>query len=252
VTGPHGGYLAAIIVRACLIKADSRRKLRSVTIHYLQPARAGAIEVECDAVRETRTATTVRLTMVQNGAPIVAALATILVGREGLEFSDAVMPDVPDPDATAEVTFEPGRGISDFAPAFSRQLEYRPCIGPEPLSGGEEAIAGGWMRLRDERPFDEPAAAVMVDAWWPSVSSRLRQLPRAPTMDLTIHFRQSLPAVTTPVLAMFRAKMAAEGLILEDGELWSSDGRLIVESRQLAVLVAPLEALEPAASSTAR
>jgi acyl-CoA thioesterase len=251
VTCPHGGYLAAIIVRASLTKADSRRKLRSVSIHYLQSARAGAIEVECDAVRQTRTSTTLRLTMVQNGAPVVVALATILVGRGGLEFNDAVMPEVPAPDAVPVVTFEPGRGISDLAAAFSRQLEYRPCIGPEPLSGGEEAITGGWLRLREERPLDEPAAALMVDAWWPAVLSRLWQLPRAPTMDLTIHFRQTLPALNTPVLALFRSKMAAEGLILEDCELWSTDGRLIVESRQMAVLVAPLEALGPAASSTA-
>jgi acyl-CoA thioesterase len=190
--------------------------------------------------------------MVQNGAPIVVALATILVGRGGPEFNDAVMPEVPEPDATPLFTFELSPSLSDFAPPFSRQIEYRPCIGPEPLSGGEEAIAGGWMRLRDERPFDEPSAAVMVDGWWPSVWSRLRQLPRAPTVDLTIHFRQPLPAMNSPVLALFRSKMAADGLILEDGELWSSDGRLIVESRQLAVLVAPLEALEPAASSTGR
>jgi Thioesterase-like superfamily len=223
-----------------------------VTIHYLEAAQQGAVEVECDPVRQTRTSTTVRLTMVQNGTPVVVALATLLAGRVCPEFNDAVMPYVPEVDATPIGGFQFRRGISDFAPPFSNQLEYRPCIGPEPLCGGEEAIAGGWLRLRDERPLDEPAAAVLVDGWWPAVWSRLWQVPRIPTLDLTIHFRQPLPTTNTPVLAVFRSKAAAGGFIDEDGELWSADGQLLVESRQLAVLVASPDALQPTASRAAR
>ena len=247
--GPHGGYLAAIIVRASLTKADRRQKLRSVTIHYLRAGQQGAIQVDCDAVRQTRTSTTVRLTMVQDAAPIVVALATMLAGRVSPEFDDVVMPDVPKADMTPVGKFQFRRGVSEFAPAFSNQLEYRPCIGPEPLSGGAEAVAGGWLRLRDERPLDEPAAAVLVDGWWPAVWSRLCQLPRIPTVDLTIHFRQPLPATNTPVLAVVRSKAAAGGLIDEDCELWSPDGQLLVQSRQLAVLVAPMDALQPPVSA---
>ena len=250
--GPHGGYLAAIIVRASLTEADRRQKLRSVTLHYLQAAQPGPIEVDRDPVRRTRTSTTLRLTMVQHGAVIVVAVATMLAGRAGPEFDDVVMPDVPAADLTPVDKFRFRRGVSDFAPAFSNQLEYRPCIGPEPLSGGAEAIAGGWLRLRDERSLDEPAAAVLVDGWWPAVWSRLWQLPRIPTVDLTIHFRRPLPATNSPVLAVFRSKAAAGGFVDEDGELWSPDGQLLVQSRQLAVLVAPPDALEPPASGPAR
>jgi hypothetical protein len=164
--GPHGGYLAAIIVRSSLTKADNRRKLRSVTIHYLAAAQEGAIDVECVVVRQTRTSTTVRLPLVQDGAPIVVALATMLAGRVRPELSDAVIPDVPDAGATPIGQFEFRRRLSDFALAFSKELAYRPRIGPEPLTAGEEAIAGGWVRLRDQRPLDEPAAAVLVDGWW--------------------------------------------------------------------------------------
>jgi len=62
-----------------------------------------------------------------------------------------------------------------------------------------------------------------------------------PTIDLTIHFRAPEAAAIAdpdaPVLGVFRSTDAAEGLIEEDGELWSPDGVLLAQSRQLALLV---------------
>jgi hypothetical protein len=37
----------------------------------------------------------------------------------------------------------------------------------------------------------------------------------------------------------FRTTVAAEGYLEEDGEVWSLDGRLLAQSRQLALLLAP-------------
>jgi len=61
-----------------------------------------------------------------------------------------------------------------------------------------------------------------------------------PTVDLTVHFRETLPlAGARPddwTLATFRTRVVREGFLEEDGELWSRDGRLLAHSRQLAVL----------------
>ena len=78
---------------------------------------------------------------------------------------------------------------------------------------------------------------MMVAAW-----SRLRDVPRTPTIDLTLHFREALPSTSEPVLAVFRTRLAQDGLMDEEGELRSQDGRLLVQSRQPAMLVAPPEA----------
>jgi len=61
-----------------------------------------------------------------------------------------------------------------------------------------------------------------------------------PTVDLTIHFRTELPlAHARPddwCLAVFRSRLAAGGFVEEDGEVWSHDGVLLAQSRQLAVI----------------
>ncbi|MGH2737093.1 MAG: hypothetical protein ACRDKZ_16060 [Actinomycetota bacterium] len=38
-------------------------------------------------------------------------------------------------------------------------------------------------------------------------------------------------------LAIFRSEVAHDGFFVEDGEMWSADGRLLAESRQLAVML---------------
>ena len=73
-----------------------------------------------------------------------------------------------------------------------------------------------------------------------SAFARLTAPSPAPTLDLTIHFRGAPPAGDHPfVLGRFRSRAAVDGLFEEDGELWSEDGRLLAQSRQLALL--PLE-----------
>ena len=58
-----------------------------------------------------------------------------------------------------------------------------------------------------------------------------------PTLELTIHFRGEPPAGEHPwIKASFVSRVAAGGVVEEDGELWSTDGTLLVQSRQLAMM----------------
>jgi acyl-CoA thioesterase len=84
---------------------------------------------------------------------------------------------------------------------------------------------------------------MLADAWWPAPWVRLREPVAAPTIDLTVHFRApraaaALPA-GEPVLAVFRSTTAADGFFEEDGALWTRDGVLLAQSRQLALLAFP-------------
>jgi hypothetical protein len=238
--GPHGGYLAAILMHGLqLAGGGGRRAPRSLTVHFLNTATAGRFELHTMKERSGGTLETIGFRLLQGEKPIVVGLGAVAAARSSVALSEARMPDADPWREVAVSHFLTDSGVTDLAPPFALQLEYRHCLGPDPLSGGQEAMTGGWMRFRDGRPLDLAAAAMLMDAWWPAVWSRLRTVPRTPTIDLTLHFRQPLAPTTEPVLAVFRTRLAQDGLMDEEGELWSVDGRLLVQSRQLSMLLAP-------------
>jgi len=235
--GPHGGYLAAILAEAALAVAGPRQQIRSLTTHYLKPAREGSFRVDLEPLRSTRSATTLQLLMRQREELVLAGTAALLKDRRCPEIATRTMPEVTPYEQTEVTRFDVEGATSDLAPPFAAHVEWRHCLGPEPLSGGPEALTGGWLRLLDGRPLDVQALAMLTDAWWPAVWSRLRQVPRTPTVDLTIHFRRPPPESDQPLLALFRSHLGCDGFVDEEGELWSADGRLLVQSRQLRVLL---------------
>ena len=71
------------------------------------------------------------------------------------------------------------------------RFDLRPTMGPLPFvePPAAEAVTGGWMRVREERPLDAPLLALYFDAWWPALFVRTPLPVGVPTVDLTIHFR---------------------------------------------------------------
>jgi acyl-CoA thioesterase len=234
--GPNGGYLAAIVLRALTAEVDDpARAPRSLTLHYLRPPADGRLDLAVTVERAGRNVTSLSARAEQDGRLCVLALAAF--ARElpsALDYAGA-MPVVPAPEEASIVVPGPG------APAISHRLEVRPVVGGIPFSGAGEALSGGWMRLADPRPLDAAVAALLCDGWLPSPFTRLTAPSPAPTLDLTIHFRERLPLPDAdpadPVLGIFRSGTSAHGFFEEDGELWSRDGVLLAQSRQLALLV---------------
>ena len=86
--------------------------------------------------------------------------------------------------------------------------------------------------------------AMMADAWYPPIFARETDGAFAgavPTIDLTIHFRTSFPLPGSRpddyYAARFETTTARQGYIEESGEIWSHDGILLVQSRQLSLLI---------------
>jgi hypothetical protein len=93
--------------------------------------------------------------------------------------------------------------------------------------------------LEEPRVADAPMMACLLDAWPPAVFPRSTKRIVAPTIDLTMHFRVPLPLPGAGpedfYLGRFTSTLGREGYFEEDGEIWSPDGRLIAQSRQLAL-----------------
>ena len=237
--GPNGGYLAAVILRALTAAvADETRTPKSLTVHYLSPAGDGDVEIETRQERVGRSMTSCSARLTQDGRLVALALAAFSTPRDGLEFCDLVMPQVPGPDHYQS------RAVPRDAPAIAHRWDTRWAIGHPPIPGaprGARAVAGGWIRLPEHRPVDALVAAAITDAWVPPTFSRIEEPVIVPTVDLTIHFRADLPhpglAADDFVLARFRTTVAAGGFLEEDGEVWAADGTLLTQSRQLATVM---------------
>jgi acyl-CoA thioesterase len=237
--GPNGGYLAAIVLRAMTCElGDPAREARSLTCHYLRPPGNGPVRVDVTVERSGRALSTITARLSQEGRDCILAIAAFGIDVPApAEFAPA--PPAVAPPEEIEPARAEGSGLS-----IVERFEVRPALGGGMLVGAGEALTGGWLRFADARGTDAAALAMYADAWFPSPWVRLREPVPAPTIDLTVHF--SAPAAAAalepgePVLAVFRSSTAANGFFEEDGEVWSRDGVLLAQSRQLALL-APLD-----------
>jgi acyl-CoA thioesterase len=244
VRGPNGGYVAAILLRALGdAVGDPARAARSLTIHFTSPPAEGDAEVRVSLDRVGRSVTTASARLEQGGKLRALALASFGAPRPGPVFSQLAMPEVPPPERSQAMP-PPVHAIP-----MRERYESRAAFGA-PGSRGHEAATGGWIRLREEPcPADAPLLAAYTDAWPPAVFTRIDPAQWAggvPTLDLTVHFRTPWPAHLAPdefVLVAFRSRLARDGFVEEDGEIWSRDGQLLAQSRQLGVILGQTSAV---------
>jgi acyl-CoA thioesterase len=243
VRGPNGGYVAAVVLRAMQdAVGDAGRAPRSLTVHYVAPPAEGPCEIDVTVERAGRSLSTLSARLRQGHRLRALALGAFSAPwRTGLALHHARMPAAAPPEATPPMPPREGGEL-----ALHGRYEYRWALGGAPFSSAPEAVVGGWIRLRDPHPVDAAVAAAITDAWPPTIMPVLGPDLIAsgfPTLDLTIHFRTALPLADAAAgdwtLAVFRAREVRDGFFEEDGELWSRDGRLLVHSRQLAVVTSP-------------
>lgn len=235
--GPNGGYLAAMILNALTgAVGDAGRAVRSLTIHYAAPPAAGPVAIDTAVERTGRSLTTVTGRLVQGDRLCAIALAAFATERQSpIAFADAPMPDVGGPDDPPVWARPP-----DARPSLADRFDQRITSGGVFLSG-EPAVSGGWLRLEEPRALDAPLAACYLDAWMPPIFIRAGEPVGVPTIDLTVHFLAPLPPPgldpADHLVVRFESRVARGGFVEEDGELWSPDGTLLAQSRQLALII---------------
>lgn len=238
--GPHGGYLAAMLLRALMQSvADPLRSPRSLTIHFASAPEPGPVSIRTVLEREGRSLSTLSARMEQDGTLTALVLAAFSVPWSGPEISDIEMPRVAPPDATRE----PGTLLKHGAPPFTRNITLQPRLGGIPFSGAEQPMEfGGWLGLAEPRPVDALSLAFFTDALIPAPFMRLTEPNAAPTIDLTVHFRVPTPGRGAPdpdelCLVRIRGGLIRDGFFEEDSMIWAPDGTMLAQSRQLGLLM---------------
>jgi acyl-CoA thioesterase len=243
--GPHGGYLAAMLLRALVeTVAEPERAPRSLTIHYARSPDPGPVSISTTIERAGRSLSTLSARMErEDGALIALALAAFSVPWSAQEIAELPMPEVAPPDPVRES----GALLHPHAPEFVRHLVLQPRMGAVPFTGSSHPMEiGGWLGLREERPIDALSLAFFSDALFSPPFIRLAAPAATPTIDLTVHFRTPMPRASGGAgnsdpaelcLARFQSGLVHEGFFEEDGVIWASDGTVLIQSRQLGIVL---------------
>jgi acyl-CoA thioesterase len=96
-----------------------------------------------------------------------------------------------------------------------------------------DPLIRGWLRLPDNEPMDPFGLLLATDCFAPTIFNANLPVAWTPTVELTAHIR----AVPEPgwLRCRFSTRFISGGMMEEDGEVWDSSGRLVAQSRQLAL-----------------
>ena len=244
----NGGYLLAMAARAMAATAG-RPDAVTVTAHFLTPGKVGPVTIDAQLRKSGRRFATVAADLLATtgaeppdagGRPVLALLGTFGdlaaagagAGPAAFELVDGAPPELPPPDECSRV------GLDDqFASAFRQNLDARLHPDDAAFMAGQPTgrpIVRGWFRLRDGEPVDTFALLLAVDAFPPTAFNTRLPVAWTPTVELTAHVRaQPEPGW---LRCRFSTRFVTGGFLEEDGELWDERGRLVAQSRQLALV----------------
>lgn len=234
----NGGYLMALAGRA-LVEATGRPDCVTLTAHFLAPCPATDIEITVTPVRSGRrfaTATAEMRALIdgesKKALQVLATLGDLASDPGGPTAAVHAQPPI---SAFENCVILSTTSVNEFA-----HIHGRLATRGEPVDLGFReghpsgtAVMRGWFGFADGRPVDTRALLLASDAFPPAVFNLDVGMSWVPTVEMTVHTR-AVPA-PGPVACHFSTRYLQNGLLEEDGEIWDSTGRLVAQSRQLAL-----------------
>lgn len=236
--GAWGGLaIGAMINAATLAEPDSSRSVRSVALQLSAPAVVGSYSISVQPIRIGSRMSTWSVRIVSESDEVIGS-AMVVMGsprpsaaeRDEDAWSPLRAPVAPSPSLVP---------IADTPPPFppyTRLLEYRVVSGA-PLQGGV-AETLGWIGLRKQPPWSATLAIALADAWYSATLVAMNELIPISTVLFTAQVLVDTATLTPgdPLLHHGMVTGADEGFISENCRLWSTDGRLVVDSVQTVVV----------------
>jgi acyl-CoA thioesterase len=241
--GLNGGYLLAVMGQALRAAVPAKPDAVAVSAHFVSASAPGPALVTVDVRREGGSVATAAVDVVQDGVARITALATVgdlarFAERAPEVRTRASEPVLPTPDECIRSSDAPAE-VKAFVPMLDR-FDLRLDPAHAAWGSGEPGMTGviaGWFRWADGRRPDALSLLTVCDVL-PPVTFDLGLPGWAPTLELTVHVRAHPAAGWLKV--RHETRNLAGGMFEEDCEIWDSAGRLVAQSRQLALVPRPL------------
>jgi acyl-CoA thioesterase len=233
--GINGGFQLALAGAAMSAHLPDKPDPVAVSAHYLSAGTPGPATVSVSTLRAGGRLATVAATLAQDGVARLTILATYadLDRFDGEVRTTATPPELPPvEECVGREDFPPY--VLELAPMMERfEMRFpRDQVGWAVGEARGEGHLSAWFRLVDGREPDPVALLMVLDAL-PPVTFDLGLIGWAPTLELTCHVRAK-PAPGW-LQVQHRTRNFAGGMFEEDCEVWDSTGRLVAQSRQLAL-----------------
>lgn len=227
----HGGYVAAL-AGAAFLAAGDEPDLFTVTLHYLRKVDLGELRLRVEDVGGSRRFRSRRLVATQDGRPVLTGLASVGT-RSDVEGPTDVEPaweptDLSPPAGSPGLPFDP--------PAIAHRFGMRFEQPSAPFAVGETVPRLPLRAVLDTTEPDQLTALLACDVTPPAVWNTLGARGWVPTLELTAHVRAT-PA-PGPLRVEARTNHVTDGVLEEDALVHDATGRLVVQSRQLALWTA--------------
>lgn len=235
IWGPMGGFIASLALRAAGAEAGDRRPT-SFSCHYLGVAAFAPVDITVETRKPGRVAQAQRVSITQDGRPIVDAMVWSTLEVAGLEHDESQPPEVPGPEGLPSA--EELAGPDTAAPfPFWENLDSRPLdfITPWPPTGPHPPRWRNWLRFRPTPTFADPwvdacRSVILVDlpSWPAGHRPHAWQDPPfiAPTLDLNVAFHRPTTSEEW-LLCDGTAPLATGGLLPWSARVWSTGGQLL-------------------------
>ncbi len=232
----NGGVLLASVLRAVLDSSPHPYPI-ATSAHFLRAPRPEPAQVEVEWLKHGKAAATARATLVQGGRPMLETTVTTGAlgdpGDPGALSWTGKPPRLPPIGECQDI--QDAQGPRAFS-GYVKQVDIR--LDPATVGWTHGEPSGtpemrGYFQLRAPREPDAFVLALAVDSL-PPVVFGLEVVGWSPTVELTWHMR-AVPA-PGPLRVAARCRHVSGGWFDEEAEVWDSAGRLVAQSRQIALV----------------
>jgi len=227
---PNGGYVMAVVARA-MSAALPHKDPMSINGFYMASTQVGPAEIVVEVLRNGGSTSFATARIYQKGE-LKAQFTASFCDLNKLKGETQLLRKAPSVPAFDDCVRLP---VVDEIP-MTRSVEQRVVGGQEQnMLGGSLSGSGqfqGWVDFDNKEEKDVFSLLLFADAFPPPVFTHYGPTGWVPTIELTVQLRAHPPAGS--LRCEFNSFHLTDGLMEEDGFLWSADGRLLAMSRQTA------------------
>ncbi len=228
---PNGGYLMALLANA-MMRTAAKTANPIITANFLTRTDPGEAEIHLERISESTQFDRIQASLVQGGRERIRSFGTF-AKEDSNGVEKRYEKSEPEIARLEDCILIPE--IPNYSLYSTMELRLDPsCAGWMTGSVAEKSEIKGWIRFREERPFDTLSIILIVDSFPPPILASQGIVAWVPSIEFSVSIR-NLPT-TKWLKGVFRTCFVDNGLLEEDGEIWDGNGELVAISRQFAQL----------------